>query len=355
MTDSPAAAAELPHGSPSPRSRVLPWLWRLLVAAIMAVLLWRIVLPQLHAAWHDVHRLPDYSFLLAGLGFLVELGSIAAYGLLTYAVLPPATRPRPWRAIRINLAGVAATNALPSGGALGTALRLSLLGGGRSAYAGAAGGLAMELPISGVVLSAIFVTGAIGCLPAAPGGRWQGVAVVIVVGMLVLFALLAVALTNRRAMLRVLAALLGWLPTGVRRRTVVFANETVRNMAVFARTPRRLATPLGWAAANWLLDATALGTFLAAAGFRPGILALLLAHGLACVLALLPFTPAGLGVVEGVLVPTLVALGASPAEAVLGVTGWRLAQYWLPIPLGALALLTLRWRPRRRPARTSAA
>ncbi len=326
---------------------MLPWVWRVLVAAIMAVLLWRIVLPQFHQAWLDAHRLPAHAYPLAAVGVLAELTSIAAYGLLTHALLPSATRPGRWRAIRINLAGIAATHAVPSGGALGTAVRLSLLGGDRAAYAGAVAGLAMELPVSGLVLSAIFAAGAIGCLPALPGRGWEGLAATMVAGVLLLVVLLGLALASRRTVIRVLAALVGWLPSAVRRRAIVFADETVRNMASFARAPRRLLLAAGWAAANWLLDATALGFFLLAAGFQPGILQLLLAHGLACVLALLPFTPAGLGIVEGVLVPTLVALGASPAQAVLGVTGWRLAQYWLPIPLGGLSLLTLRLRPRR--------
>ncbi len=333
---------------------MLPWVWRLLVAAIMAVLLWRVVLPQFHEAWLDAHRLPAHALPLAAIGFVVELASIAAYGLLTYVVLPAATRPGPWRVIRINLVGVAATNAVPSGGTLGAAARLSLLGGDRAAYAGAAAGLAMELPVSGLVLAAIFAVGAIGCLPALPGRGWEGLATVIVGGMLLLLVLLGLALVFRRPVIRVLAALVSWLPSAARRRVVVFADEAVRNMASFARAPRRLLVAGGWAAANWMLDATALGFFLLAAGFQPGIVQLLLAHGLAGVLALLPFTPAGLGVVEGVLVPTLVALGASPAQAVLGVTGWRMAQYWLPIPLGAVALLTLRLRLRRsRRARAS--
>ena len=67
---------------------------------------------------------------------------------------------------------------------------------------------------------------------------------------------------------------------------------------------------------------------------------------MAGVLGVLPVTPGGVGIVEGVLVPTLVASGASTQAALVGVLGWRLISYWLPIPLGALTWLTLRHHPR---------
>jgi hypothetical protein len=67
------------------------------------------------------------------------------------------------------------------------------------------------------------------------------------------------------------------------------------------------------------------------------------AYGLAYVLAAIPVTPGGLGVVEGVLVPSLVGFGATPGAAIVAVLGYRLVNFWLPIPVGAGAyLLSLR-------------
>ena len=57
--------------------------------------------------------------------------------------------------------------------------------------------------------------------------------------------------------------------------------------------------------------------------------------------------PGGVGVVEGVLVPSLVAAGVPAHLALVGVLGWRLVNYWLPIPVGALLWLTLRHHPAR--------
>jgi hypothetical protein len=52
-----------------------------------------------------------------------------------------------------------------------------------------------------------------------------------------------------------------------------------------------------------------------------------------------------LGIVEGVLVPTLVGFGSPRGIAILGVITYRLVNFWLPIPVGALAYLSLRVEP----------
>jgi uncharacterized membrane protein YbhN (UPF0104 family) len=52
---------------------------------------------------------------------------------------------------------------------------------------------------------------------------------------------------------------------------------------------------IGWAAANWLLDATSLWVFVLAYGSRVDIDALLVSYGLANVLAAIPLTPGGSG------------------------------------------------------------
>ncbi len=76
---------------------------------------------------------------------------------------------------------------------------------------------------------------------------------------------------------------------------------------------------------------------LAAFGHRPGIDGLLVAYGLANVMAAIPISPGGLGVVEAILIPSLVGFGTPRAEASMGVVVYRLANFWLPIPIGALS------------------
>ena len=69
---------------------------------------------------------------------------------------------------------------------------------------------------------------------------------------------------------------------------------------------------------------------------------LIVAFGLANVLAAIPITPGGLGVVEAVLTPTLVGFGLTKDTATVGVLAYRFVQFWLPIPLGGLAYASLK-------------
>ena len=89
-------------------------------------------------------------------------------------------------------------------------------------------------------------------------------------------------------------------------------------------------------ALNWLLDAASLWVFLRAFGGTLDIDALLVAFGLANIVAVIPITPGGLGIVEGIYIPTLVGFGLTRRAATLGVASYRLAQYWFPILLGGV-------------------
>ena len=73
---------------------------------------------------------------------------------------------------------------------------------------------------------------------------------------------------------------------------------------------------IGWAAANWLLDAASLWVFVAAFGHVVSPVDLLMAYGLANILAAIPLTPGGLGVVELVLVSTITGFGPTAGQAV---------------------------------------
>ena len=100
-----------------------------------------------------------------------------------------------------------------------------------------------------------------------------------------------------------------------------------------------------WASLNWLLDAASLWVFLRAFGGTLDIDGLLVAFGLANVFAVIPITPGGLGIVEGIYIPTLVGFGLPRRAATLGVASYRLAQYWFPILLGGVLYLSLRVGP----------
>jgi uncharacterized protein (TIRG00374 family) len=100
-----------------------------------------------------------------------------------------------------------------------------------------------------------------------------------------------------------------------------------------------------WAALNWLLDAASLWVFLRAFGGSLAFDGLIVAFGLANIIAVVPITPGGLGIVEGVYIPSLVGFGLTKSTATVGVYLYRIAQYFVPIALGGLAYLSLRMGP----------
>ena len=65
---------------------------------------------------------------------------------------------------------------------------------------------------------------------------------------------------------------------------------------------------------------------------------------MANVLAVVPITPAGLGVIEGILITTIVGFGVPHQPAILAVLAYRFINFWLPIPVGGAAYLSLEWR-----------
>ena len=83
---------------------------------------------------------------------------------------------------------------------------------------------------------------------------------------------------------------------------------------------------------------------LRATGSEPHAWLVLLAYSAAGVIALVPATPGGLGIVEASLSGLLVLAGVSGRSAVLATLAYRLAEYWLPMVAGLVAY----WLYRRR-------
>jgi uncharacterized protein (TIRG00374 family) len=102
---------------------------------------------------------------------------------------------------------------------------------------------------------------------------------------------------------------------------------------------------VGWATVNWLLDAFSLWVFLRAFGGDVGFDGLIVAFGIANVFSVVPITPGGLGLVEGIYIPSLVGFGLARRTATVGVLSYRVAQYWLPIVVGWACYLSLRVGP----------
>ena len=86
-----------------------------------------------------------------------------------------------------------------------------------------------------------------------------------------------------------------------------------------------------------MLDYLVLVTALVAVGARPRASLILLAFAGSAVLGMIPITPGGLGFVEVGLVTMLTLAGIPGPDATLATLAYRLFQFWLPIPAGAVA------------------
>jgi len=91
-------------------------------------------------------------------------------------------------------------------------------------------------------------------------------------------------------------------------------------------------------------DYLALLCCLAAVGARPHPSLVLLAYVAGALLALIPFTPGGLGFVEAGLTGMLALAGVSGQQALVGTLAYRLVSFWLPMPAGGVAYLLFRRR-----------
>jgi uncharacterized protein (TIRG00374 family) len=83
---------------------------------------------------------------------------------------------------------------------------------------------------------------------------------------------------------------------------------------------------------------------LHATGSSPQPSLVLLAYAAAGILAFLPITPGGLGIVEAGLSSLLILAGVHPANAFLATLAYRLASYWLPLVSGLPAYVLFRHR-----------
>ena len=325
------------------RVQVLPWLRRggLLIIAVVAVEY--LVLPKLVGASGDLSLLRSAEPTLLVLALVLEMSSLTCYSLLTRASLPDTGVPAFSTLMRIDLTGFGLSHVVPGGGATAAAVRIRLLVQAgvppHTSIAGAAVQTAAEvvtvigLFASGVVIS--FQRAADNPLYAAAG--W--VALVLLVAVVGGVTLLVTRPQATQAGVHDLAARLPLRLSTPVESSMAGLTERVGGLA---HDKALLSRTLGWAVANWALDAAALWCCLRAYGFSAPVGPLLAVYGAVSLLALLPVTPAGLGVVEAVLIPAVAALGAATSVALLGVLTWRLVQFWLPVPVALASYVSLR-------------
>ena len=246
------------------------------------------------------------------------------------------------------LVGNAVTNVLPAGDVAGAGVQYQMLAIGGINADSAAGGLAVAaiIGLAGLFLLPVCVLPAIlGGLPVSPGlehAAYLGIA-----GFVLIVALGAVLLTTNE--------LLTWLARATQRllNSIPKRKTKTQDLAERLIAERNLVrTNLGrrWREAVLLIggrigfDYFALLCALRATGANPNAALVLLAYAATAVIALMPLTPGGLGIVEASLSGLLVLAGVGSASAIIATLAYRLVTYWLPIFAGGGVYVAFRRR-----------
>lgn len=312
-------------------------------AFLLALVVEYLVLPQLEGAKSSLHLLGrvNVAYFLLGVG--LEFASLLAYAQLTHTVLP-GQPPSRWRLLRINTSTLALTHVVPGGTAPGTGLQYRLLTESGVQGADAAFGLAMQGVGSAAVLNLLFWMALVVSIFLHGYNPLYGVAAGVGVLMMAAFAGVVILLLRGHQRGAELVRRLGNRVPLVNGDTLAAAVVRIaERLRAFLDDRQLTMRAVVWAASNWLLDAASLWVFLVAFHKVIGPDELLVSYGLANVLAVIPISPGGLGIVEGVLIPSIVGFGANKHVATLAVLSYRLVNFWLPIPAGFGTYISLRF------------
>jgi uncharacterized protein (TIRG00374 family) len=334
----------------------------LLVGSIGLAL--HLVFPQIPGLERSLRLVAGTSHLLVGAAFLAELASELCYAELlgrSVGVIfaadssPRSRRPRRWFMLRLTVTGYGAAHVLPGGGAAATSVTYDALR--RKGYDPESAGLALAAV-------SVLVYGALGVLfsgsllymlverdldPVIMSASVFFLALTLCVTMVAYAAYRSPTLAKNVAErgTRLAGHLLGG--GGLRRRAGAWSARLVSRLGEELRAARRQlagrsaevpklgALALGY----WAFDALCLILMFAALSVAADPLVLLVAYGVATTLAVIPLTPGGIGIFEVTMLATLALLGVG-AEAAIPILGYRLFNFWLPIPLAAVFYPTLR-------------
>ena len=333
----------------APKRRRVPRIARkislqLLVLAIAV----HFLLPQLSGLADTGHALAHAAWWVPLAAIGLEAGALLAYAELLRTALRCARSEAPRNLLqRTVVAGLALGRTLPGGTTAALPVIVgNLRGAGLDATVATASMAASGL-LSSLVLALLLPIGALLAFASGTtGGNILGVAGLASVLVAVIVAVRPI-LKHPEATGGVVARIVRAVARGPLRQRVDpeqvgrAVERAIASAGRLATDRRGLAVASSWAAANWLLDAAALTLLAATIGQGTPLGALLLAYVVGQLVASVPLTPGGIGVVETAMTGVLVASGATGAAATATVLSWRIVSFWLPILVGLALVPTL--------------
>lgn len=316
---------------------------RTLFILVTLFVFYYLVIPTLIRSSRNASLLSQVNPALLLLAVALEVASLVCYAVLTRVTLPDQPRLHLFTLFRIQLATRAVTNVVPGGSAAGSTLGYRLLTDAGISSSAAGFSLATVGLGSAVVLNLILWVALLISIPL--NGFRTAYVTAAIVGVLLLgfvAAIVYLLIEGRQQAERVIRAIARRMPFVQEETASRFVHQLADRIVDLSKQPELVRRGAAWAAANWLLDAAALWVFLRAFGESVNPVNLIVAYGVVGVLAAIPITPGGLGVVETALPALLITFGVPAGPAGAAVLSWRLVQFWMPIPLGGLAYASLR-------------
>ena len=317
------------------------------VAVLVCGVVLYILLPNLIRTLEAWPHLAHLAGMWMGVMVLAEVLSFTC----SIALLRLVLQTREWFAVATStLAGNAVTNVLPGGDAAGAGMQFQMMARAGIDPTKAGVGLATTSIVGVGALLALPVF----ALPALLGGivvrpGLFHTALLGICGFVLVAAFGLVALTTD-GMLRVIARWISAIMQRIPSRAA--AAQGIEERILHERDLIRSDLGTSWWKGSLLiagrvaLDFASLLCALHAAGANPNPWLVLLAYAATAVLALVPLTPGGLGVVEASLGGLLVLAGIPASTALVATLAYRLCSYWLPIVAGGVSWLLYRRRYR---------
>jgi uncharacterized protein (TIRG00374 family) len=250
--------------------------------------------------------------------------------------------PRLGPVARSQLASGALGRVVPGGAAAAAAAQFAMLrrAGVPSAAIGTGLAVGTVLQIAALCALPLLTLPAIVIGLRVPDGLLP--ALLIGAGAFAAMFVLAAWVLRSDAALRGLARVIEWVSRRIRRGNLAARGRLAVRLleqrdAVVRRLGAKWYRALAEAVGRWLLDFLCLLAALAAIGADVRISLVLLAYVGAQILAQIPVTPGGLGLVEAGLTASLAVAGASAGEAAVATLAYRLVSYWLLLPTGLVA------------------
>jgi uncharacterized protein (TIRG00374 family) len=311
--------------------------WTAVSILILVAIIEYVVLPKVAIARRSLDRIGDLNPVWVVLAILLEATSLVCYSFFTRALLGRGHLPYSW-IIRSDVTGYGVSHVVPGGAATASALRFRLLVSGGAEPTNVTATVTAEA--IGSPLALVFLA----WLTSIPAILFRSATPAYLTGFLIGLAAVACGILagrSRSTIERYAARLVRGLLRYVPQRTRPWLETLARRFRDLLVDPHVRKAFLTWATLNWLLDAAVLWTFLAAFDRPINPVPLLLAYCAANLAAVVPLTPGGIGVVEGIAISTLLGYSVPGQAAVLAVLAWRLVQFWLPVPVAGLAYLSL--------------